>query len=74
MKTRVKKICEGYHATVFPCPDKASDRREMSYGVNTRIEDLSTILAQTEEHRRRCDVIGKSQENMTIYFISFSTG
>ena len=57
----MKKICEGYHATVFPCPDKASDRREMSYGVNTRIEDLSTILAQTEEHRRRCDVIGKSQ-------------
>ena len=25
----------------------------MMYGVNTRLEDLSTVLSQTEEHRRR---------------------
>lgn len=36
LKTRVKKICEGYHATTYPCPEKASERREIMYGVNTR--------------------------------------
>ena len=49
----MKKICEGYHATVYPCPESASERREMTYGVNTRLEDLNTVLNQTEEHRAR---------------------
>ena len=68
----MKKICEGYHATVFPCPDKASDRREMSYGVNTRIEDLSTILAQTEEHRRRCACIKFEFASMQVWYVQIS--
>jgi V-type H+-transporting ATPase subunit a len=49
----VKKICEGYHATCYPCPEKSSERREMMYGVHTRLEDLVTVLHQTEDHRRR---------------------
>ena len=58
LKTRVKKICEGYHATTYPCPEKASERREMMYGVNTRLEDLNTVLSQTEDHRRRLITTG----------------
>ncbi len=54
----MKKICDGYHATCYPCPEKASERREMMYGVNTRLDDLSTVLAQTEEHRRRLLLTG----------------
>ncbi len=26
LKAKVKKICEGYHATIYPCPERASDR------------------------------------------------
>ncbi len=26
LKTRVKKICEGFRATLYPCPDQATDR------------------------------------------------
>ena len=33
LKSRVKKICEGFRATLYPCPDQASDRREMAVGV-----------------------------------------
>jgi V-type H+-transporting ATPase subunit a len=33
---RVKKICEGYHATLYPCPQRALDRKNMLQGVNTR--------------------------------------
>lgn len=53
LKTRVKKICEAFHASVYPCPHSPSERREMKIGVSTRLEDLHTVLTQTEDHRRR---------------------
>lgn len=53
LKTRVKKICQGFRATLYPCPGKAKDRQEMVKGVRTRIEDLKTVLGQTEDHRHR---------------------
>eukprot|EP00117_Sycon_ciliatum_P047223 scpid96574/ scgid33746/ V-type proton ATPase 116 kDa subunit a isoform 1; Clathrin-coated vesicle/synaptic vesicle proton pump 116 kDa subunit; Vacuolar adenosine triphosphatase subunit Ac116; Vacuolar proton pump subunit 1; Vacuolar proton translocating ATPase 116 kDa subunit a isoform 1 len=53
LRTRVKKICEGFRATQYPCPDTAAERREMAMGVATRIEDLSTVLSQTLDHRYR---------------------
>ncbi|XP_023320179.1 V-type proton ATPase 116 kDa subunit a-like isoform X3 [Eurytemora carolleeae] len=53
LKIRVKKICDGFHASIYPCPEKGSERREMMIGVNTRLEDLHTVLTQTTEHRHR---------------------
>lgn len=44
LKTRVKKICEGFRATLYPCPEAPADRREMAMGVMTRIEDLNTVI------------------------------
>ena len=32
-----------FHATLYPCPDTAAERREMAIGVTTRIEDLQTV-------------------------------
>merc|ERR1711970_867637 len=29
LKSKVKKICEGFHAAVYPCPDNAAERRDM---------------------------------------------
>ena len=49
----MKKICDGFHASIYPCPEKGSERREMMIGVNTRLEDLHTVLTQTTEHRHR---------------------
>jgi hypothetical protein len=31
LKTRVKKICEGFRATLYPCPDQATDRYCICY-------------------------------------------
>eukprot|EP00117_Sycon_ciliatum_P034312 scpid31509/ scgid26213/ V-type proton ATPase 116 kDa subunit a isoform 1; Clathrin-coated vesicle/synaptic vesicle proton pump 116 kDa subunit; Vacuolar adenosine triphosphatase subunit Ac116; Vacuolar proton pump subunit 1; Vacuolar proton translocating ATPase 116 kDa subunit a isoform 1 len=53
LRSRVKKICEGFRATQYPCPDTPAERREMAMGVATRIEDLSTVLSQTLDHRYR---------------------
>ena len=43
LKLRVKKICEGFRATMYPCPEAPADRREMAMGVKTRLDDLNTV-------------------------------
>ncbi|KYO36490.1 hypothetical protein Y1Q_0024220 [Alligator mississippiensis] len=53
LRQKIKKICEGFRATMYPCPESATERREMVDGVNTRIEDLNTVITQTESHRQR---------------------
>lgn len=53
LKSRVKKICEGFRATLYPCPDTAPERREMITGVVSRIDELNTVLKQTTEHRHK---------------------
>ncbi|XP_038847338.1 V-type proton ATPase 116 kDa subunit a1-like isoform X14 [Salvelinus namaycush] len=40
LKNRVKKICEGFRASLYPCPETPQERKEMAAGVNTRIDDL----------------------------------
>lgn len=67
MKTRVKKICEGFRATLYPCPEAPADRREMAMGVMTRIEDLNTVLGQTQDHRHR--VLVAAAKNLKNWFV-----
>ncbi|XP_071788014.1 V-type proton ATPase 116 kDa subunit a 1-like isoform X2 [Asterias amurensis] len=67
LKNRVKKICEGFRATLYPCPETQPERREMSIGVMTRIEDLQAVLSQTEEHRQR--VLSSAAKNVRVWFI-----
>ncbi|CAH1405957.1 unnamed protein product [Nezara viridula] len=67
LKTRVKKICEGFRATLYPCPEAPADRREMAMGVMTRIEDLNTVLGQTQDHRHR--VLVAAAKNIKSWFV-----
>lgn len=53
LKSRVRKICEGFRATLYPCPENPQERLEMLNGVSTRLEDLKTVLNQTKDHRNR---------------------
>ncbi|XP_057276530.1 V-type proton ATPase 116 kDa subunit a 4 isoform X2 [Pezoporus wallicus] len=62
LKQKVKKICDGFHATVYPCPESVTERREMLDGVNTRIEDLNTVIDQTKSHRQR--LLHEAAENL----------
>lgn len=66
LKSRVKKICEGFRATIYPCPDTPQERREMSIGVMTRIEDLKTVLGQTQDHRHRVLVAAAKNVRMWL--------
>jgi len=67
LKSRVKKICEGFRATLYPCPDQATDRREMAVGVMQRLEDLNTVLGQTNDHRHR--VLAAAAKNIKVWFV-----
>ncbi|KAJ8038580.1 hypothetical protein HOLleu_16043 [Holothuria leucospilota] len=67
LKSRVKKICEGFRAMLYPCPETQSGRREMALGVMTRIEDFQTVLSQTEDHRLR--VLSAAAQKLSVWFI-----
>ncbi|KAM4691452.1 V-type proton ATPase 116 kDa subunit a 1 isoform 4-T4 [Rhinophrynus dorsalis] len=67
LKNRVKKICEGFRASLYPCPETPQERKEMAAGVNTRIEDLQMVLNQTEDHRQR--VLQAAAKNIRVWFI-----
>ncbi|GCC36886.1 hypothetical protein chiPu_0015386 [Chiloscyllium punctatum] len=67
LRHKVQKICDGFRATMYPCPESANERREMAAGVKTRIEDLNTVLNQTESHRRRVlQEAAKSLQNWQV--------
>uniref|UniRef100_G1PB06 V-type proton ATPase subunit a n=1 Tax=Myotis lucifugus TaxID=59463 RepID=G1PB06_MYOLU len=53
LRQKIRKICEGFRATIYPCPEPAAERKEMLAGINTRLEDLVTVsYTQTESSRQ----------------------
>uniref|UniRef100_H2ZFW5 V-type proton ATPase subunit a n=1 Tax=Ciona savignyi TaxID=51511 RepID=H2ZFW5_CIOSA len=67
LKSRIKKICTGFRATLYPCPETPQERREIALGVMTRIEDLQTVLNQTADHRRM--VLSQVALNIRVWLI-----
>jgi V-type H+-transporting ATPase subunit a len=50
LRTRVRKICEGFRATLYQCPETSGEREQMTVAVSNRIRDLESVLHTTEEH------------------------
>ncbi|KAM3927121.1 V-type proton ATPase 116 kDa subunit a 4 [Leptodactylus fuscus] len=67
LKQKIKKMCEGFKATVYPCPESAAERRDMAADVNTRIEDLNAVITQTESHRQR--VLVEAAQTLSSWMI-----
>lgn len=66
LKSKVKKICDGFKATVYPCPETAGERREMGLGVMTRLEELKTVLDQSLNLRKT--LLKNSAQNLKTWF------
>ncbi|XP_060525771.1 V-type proton ATPase 116 kDa subunit a 1 isoform X2 [Cylas formicarius] len=67
LKSRIKKVCAGFHASLYPCPSTQQERVEMLQGVRTRLEDLTMVLNQTEDHRQRVLVnVAKELQNWSV--------
>ncbi|XP_036609429.1 V-type proton ATPase 116 kDa subunit a2 [Trichosurus vulpecula] len=59
---KVKKICDCYHCHVYPYPSTVEERKEVHEGLNTRIQDLYTVLHKTEDYLRQ--VLSKAAESV----------
>lgn len=67
LKNRIKKICAGFHASLYPCPSAVDERVDMIKGVRTRLEDLNMVLNQTRDHRQRVLVhVAKELPNWAV--------
>ncbi|KAK4880998.1 hypothetical protein RN001_004317 [Aquatica leii] len=53
LKSRVKKVCAGFHATLYICPSNKVERTELENNLRVRLQDLNTVLNQTNDHRQR---------------------
>ncbi|TDG49054.1 hypothetical protein AWZ03_004539 [Drosophila navojoa] len=67
LKNRIKKVCTGFHASLYPCPSSHVEREEMVKNVRTRLEDLKLVLSQTEDHRSR--VLATVSKNLPSWSI-----
>jgi V-type H+-transporting ATPase subunit a len=66
LRSKVKKICDGFKATIYPCPETASERREMALGVMTRLEELKTVLDQSLTLRKT--LLKNAAQNVKTWF------
>jgi V-type H+-transporting ATPase subunit a len=53
LQAKIKKICESFGATVYPCPENGRERGELLKQVSSRLQDLQVVLARTNEHRKQ---------------------
>lgn len=61
LRSRVKKVCSGFHASMYPCPNEHDEREDMIRGLRIRIEDLKIVLKQTED-QRTCVLVAVSKQ------------
>ncbi|XP_053734758.1 V-type proton ATPase 116 kDa subunit a 2-like [Synchiropus splendidus] len=45
---KVKKICDCFRTQTFAYPESTTEREEIQRGLETRIEDIKSVLSQTE--------------------------
>ncbi|EDV27659.1 uncharacterized protein TRIADDRAFT_63670 [Trichoplax adhaerens] len=67
LRSRMMKICEGFSATVYPCSDNAEVRRDAYAQVETRIQDLKSVINETEDHRYR--VLNGTSNDLVMWMI-----
>lgn len=51
LKSRIKKVCTGFHASLYPCPPSNVERQDMVKGVRTRLEDLNMVSARKQNRK-----------------------
>ncbi|KAM9446196.1 V-type proton ATPase 116 kDa subunit a isoform 1-T1 [Clarias gariepinus] len=64
---KVKKICDCYHCHLYPYPNSNEERNDVVEGLRTRIQDLHTVLQQTEDYLRQ--VLIKASESVYPWVI-----
>uniref|UniRef100_A0A3Q4I2G0 V-type proton ATPase subunit a n=1 Tax=Neolamprologus brichardi TaxID=32507 RepID=A0A3Q4I2G0_NEOBR len=68
LKNRVKKICEGFRASLYPCPETPQERKEMLAGVNSRIDDLQMVsYVSLQASAKRLQSYDKHRNELSLH-------
>ncbi|KAK2890565.1 hypothetical protein Q8A67_013208 [Cirrhinus molitorella] len=50
---KVKKICDCFHTQTFPYPENQAEREETLNGLRGRIEDIKSVMGETEQYMQQ---------------------
>lgn len=53
LQAKIRKICESFGATIYPCPESENERIDLTGQVNGRLQDLEVVLSRSHEHRKQ---------------------
>lgn len=53
LQAKIKKICESFGATLYPCPETEPERHELMSQISQRLTDMELVLERTHEHRKQ---------------------
>lgn len=81
LKSRIKKVCIGFRASLYDCPTSQAKRQEKLKAVRTQLADLNLVRLSRVE-RNRCNthcqhkcvfqcVISKTLLDITFNLIEF---
>ncbi|VDM53021.1 unnamed protein product [Angiostrongylus costaricensis] len=53
LRTRVKKICNGFHGTIYNCPENQNERAQLLIQIKGQINDMQSVISKTLDYRRK---------------------
>lgn len=68
LRGKVKKICDGFRATTYPCPEDPKERMEMNMQIANRIEELKLVLSQSLN--LRSSLLTNAAVSLRVWMIS----
>lgn len=53
LESLARKICEGFKADIYPCPESLDERLEMLNSIDSRLSEMEIVINKSEEQRNR---------------------
>ncbi|PIO63248.1 V-type ATPase subunit family protein, partial [Teladorsagia circumcincta] len=53
LRSRVHKICVGFHATIYNCPENQNERAHLLAQINGQVGDMQSVIGKTLEYRHK---------------------
>ncbi|PAV90500.1 hypothetical protein WR25_27151 isoform B [Diploscapter pachys] len=53
LRTRIKKICSGFGATTYNCPELPGERAKLLSEIRAQVEDMKGVILKTSDYKRK---------------------
>ncbi|KAJ4447912.1 hypothetical protein ANN_09921 [Periplaneta americana] len=67
LNAKIKKICAGFKATIYYCPEDMAERERLREYLMVRMEDAQLVLNRTSEQNHR--ILLACARNLKMYFL-----